>query len=82
MGKKKFFKEVKENATVRVSLECSICGESTSSDGGSICIEDAEAELDEFKNELYNYGWRVFVSKEYGQIGLTCGNCIDNELNN
>lgn len=76
--RKKLYQEVKANVMVRVSVECTICGYERISDG-NFCFDDAETELDEFQGELYDLGWRVFNSKEYGQVGLTCGDCIKQE---
>ena len=74
------FEEVKDSAMVKFTVQCTICGVETESEGSFMC-GDEEAELDEFQNNLYDDGWRRFHSKEYGQIGLTCGDCIENELN-
>jgi hypothetical protein len=76
--KKYFFSQVRDCSMVKVVLECSICGEEYESDM-NYCFDDSEVELDEFTNSLYDYGWRIFYSKEYRQVGLTCGDCIENE---
>lgn len=77
-GKKQFFKDVRDSAMVKVVLECTICGCERESDMNYV-FDDSETELNEFSSELYDDGWRVFNSKEYGQTGLTCKDCIENE---
>ena len=76
--KKEFFRQVRDCSMVKVVLECSICGAEHESDMNNT-FDDSEVELDEFTNSLYDDGWRIFNSKEYRQIGLTCGDCIENE---
>lgn len=77
-NKAKLFQEIKDNCTVKFHLECTICGAEHESDGNFLA-DDSETELDEFQNSLHDYGWRIFHSKEYGQVGLTCPDCIQNE---
>lgn len=80
-SKKDFFTQVRDCSMVKVVLECTICGAEHESDMNNT-FDDSETELDEFQNSLYESGWRIFNSKTYGQIGLTCGDCISEEKNN
>lgn len=74
------FAEVDATAMVRLEVECSICGDTHTSDGNFV-VSHVDAELDEFKHTLHEAGWRLYKSEKYGQLGLTCGNCISEESN-
>ena len=76
--KSEFFTQVKDYSMVKLVLECSICGVEHESDMNN-SFDDADTELDEFTNSLYDDGWRIFNSKKYNQIGLTCSSCIEDE---
>ena len=74
INKEKALREFSENAQVNFKIECNICGEKTESDADDMALDAAES-LDNFKRQLWKYGWRFSVSKTYGHVGIHCPEC-------
>jgi hypothetical protein len=75
-----FGESIKSYASPMYQVECSICGNTTTS-SANFGYGDEKSEFDEFSRELYSDGWRVSNSKTYGHFGLHCGNCHKNRNN-